>query len=84
MSHCIACEVEILVESEHPTSNAQCRLCFYLPRMAERDRAAIEHGLSGALSAGKISLIMTNHGRPVSKAGVQRHQAHSRQEPTTA
>ena len=83
MSLCIACEVEAVVGREHPVGN-ECRLCFYLPRMAERDRLAILLGLSGALSAGKISTIMTKNGRPVSKAAVQRHQAHSRQEPTTA
>ncbi len=82
----IADAVEAIETAEHPPTPVQCKLCFYLPRMEQRDRDAIERGLRGALSAGKIALIMTNHGRPLSKAAVQRHQAHmtQRTEPTTA
>jgi hypothetical protein len=85
MSLCIACEVEIILDSP-PSANGghACKLCWYLPRMADADRAAIERALTGALGAGKIASIMTNNGRPLSKAAVQRHQAHTRQEPTTA
>jgi hypothetical protein len=88
MSHCIACEVEILLSTPPPPTGGggpgACKLCFYLPQMTERDRAAITHGLTGALGTGKIASIMSSHGYPVSKAAVQRHQAHSRTEPTTA
>lgn len=82
----IADAVEAVEAAEHPPTPNECRLCFYLPRLEPRDRDAIERGLRGALSQGKIASIMTNHGRPLSKAAVQRHQAHmtERQEPTTA
>lgn len=86
MSNCIACAVDIAVAEIPVGGGNACKLCFYLPRMTQRDREAIERGLRGALSAGKIASIMTNHGRPLSKAAVQRHQAHmtDRQEPTTS
>ncbi len=82
----IADDINALLGDVTPPSRSDCKLCWYLPRLEDIDRVAIEGGLRGTLSAGKIADIMTKNGRPLSKSAVQRHQAHmtERQEPTTA